>query len=197
MRECCCHLFSDGFYGWCEVHGYPARYVNTAEVETKLNAQLDEEEPPGGNDDWFAEPHQTPPKYGFVNIRRLEKTLSRKVVLAEKPPLDLEGALLLAKIFVAAEESAPGTGAISAQGVATLARALIEVTAEMRLMHKVVLGAETSYSHLGALDLQAGDVVEEDDVKLWKAHEDAISEPIRALRSYRKVAGTRIKIVIP
>lgn len=37
----------------------------------------------------------------------------------------------------------------------------------------------TSYGHLADLDLHVGDVIDDDDVKLWQAHVEAIQDALR------------------
>lgn len=63
-----------------------------------------------------------------------------------------------------------------------LAAALLVLADRVAKMEAVVAGAVESYAHLGALDLRVGEVVDEDNVRLWRAHESAIGEPLRAYR---------------
>ncbi len=64
-----------------------------------------------------------------------------------------------------------------------LAKALLAAAAELERMRAVVAGAAESYSELGALDLRVGEVIDEDDVRCWEAHERAIGVPLRAYRA--------------
>lgn len=61
-----------------------------------------------------------------------------------------------------------------------IARALLALAEQNAAMVAVVNGAIESYRELGALDLRVGDVVDEDDVRCWEAHERAIGVPLRA-----------------
>jgi hypothetical protein len=64
-----------------------------------------------------------------------------------------------------------------------LARSLLAAEAEVRRMQAVVEGAWISYSDLGALALQVGDVIDEDDVRLYEQHVAALGEPLIAYRA--------------
>ena len=52
-------------------------------------------------------------------------------------------------------------------------------------MQDVVDGAWASYADLGALSLQVGDVIDDDDVILYEWHVNALSKPLRAYRLAR------------
>lgn len=60
-----------------------------------------------------------------------------------------------------------------------LIRELRQLHTRVEAMAAVVAGAQEAYAELGELDMRVGEIIDEDDVRCWQAHERAIGEPLR------------------